>query len=77
MEGWWNNSNEQQHLACNASKHHDQMQSVQTAFAKDVGCLIGIFEDLGNHFEEEGIDLLVLYNKEIIDHAAVESVKKA
>ena len=28
--------NEQQHLPYNASKHHDQAQSVQTAFAKDV-----------------------------------------
>ena len=59
-------------MACNVSKHHDQ-----TAFAKDVRCLVDVFEDFGNPFEEGGIDLLDLDTKEIIDHAAVESVKKA
>ena len=50
------------------------MQSVQTAFAKHVHYLVGVFYNLGNPFEKEGIDFLV---QEIIDHAAVESVEKA
>ena len=67
--------NEQQHLAGKANKHHDQIRSVQTAFAKDVRCLFSVFEDLGNPFEEESVDLLVLDTKETTHHAAVKSVK--
>ena len=36
-----------------------------------------MIEDLGNPFEEESTDLLVLDSKEIADHAAVETVKNA
>ena len=34
-----------------------------------------MMEDLGNLFEEESTDLLILDSKEIADHAAVEMVK--
>ena len=48
---------------------------IQATFGKDVLSLINVMEDLGNPFEEEGTDLLVLDSKEITDHAAVETVK--
>ena len=35
----------------------------------------GAIEDLGNPFEEESTDLLVLDTKEITDHASVEAVQ--
>ena len=44
---------------------------------EDVLSLISVIEHLGNPFEEESTDLLVLDSKEIADHAAVETVKNA
>jgi len=55
--------------------HHDQTSSIQAAFKKDVNLLISIIEDLGNPFEEESIDLIVLDTKEIADHKIVETVR--
>ena len=55
--------------------HHDQAPIVQATFGKDVLSLINVMEDLGNPFEEESTNLLVLDSKEIADHAAVEMVK--
>ena len=55
--------------------HHDQAPTVQATFGKDVLSLINVIEDLGNPFEEESTNLLVLDSKEIADHAAVEMVK--
>ena len=57
--------------------HHDRRASVQNAFWKDVCSLVNVMEELGNPFEEESEDLLVLDSKEIADASAVETVKKA
>ena len=57
--------------------HHDQTANVQNAFRKYVCSLSNIMEELGNPFEEESEDLLVLDSKEIADPSAVEDVKKA
>lgn len=57
--------------------HHDQTASVQKAFRKNVCSLVNVMEELGNPFEEESKDLLVLDSKEIADPSAVETVKKA
>ena len=57
--------------------HHDQTANVQNAFRKDVCSLGNAMEELGNPFEEESEDLLVLDSKEIADPSAVEAVKKA
>ena len=54
--------------------HHDQTPSIQTAFAKDVRSLVSAFDDLGNPFEEESNDLLILDTKEISDQSSVEVV---
>ena len=55
--------------------HYDQTPSVQAAFAKDVCSLVSVIDDLGNPFEEESTDLLVLDTKEISDHTSVEAVR--
>ena len=47
--------------------HHDQTANVQNAFRKDVCSLANVMEELGNPFEEESEDLLVLDSKEIAD----------
>ena len=39
--------------------------------------IVSVMEDLGNPFEEEGTDLLVLDSKEIVDHATVETIRNA
>ena len=66
------------HCSCNTNTaHHDQTPTVQTTFGKDVLSLISVMEDLGNPFEEESTDLLVLYSKEIADHVAVEAIINA
>lgn len=57
--------------------HHDQTASVQKAFRKDVSSLVSVIEEMGNPFEEESTDLVVLHSKEIADPLAVESVRKA
>jgi len=57
--------------------HHDQTANVQNAFRKDVCSLGNVMEELGNPFEEESEDLLVLDCKEIADPSAVEAVQKA
>ena len=57
------------------TKHHDQTPSVQTSFAKDVCSLISVMEELGNPFEEESTDVLILDSKEIADPAVVETIQ--
>ncbi len=52
------------------TRHHDQATSVQISFAKDVCSLVTVIEELGNPFEEESQDLLVLDTKEIADPTA-------
>ena len=57
------------------TRHHDQTPSVQTLFTKDVCSLVSVTEDLGNLFEEEGMDLVVLDTKEMANLSAIESVR--
>ncbi len=57
------------------TRHHDQTSGVQASFAKDVRSFVSAFEDLGNPFEEESTDLLVLDTKAIADLTAVKTVQ--
>ena len=57
--------------------HHDQIPSVQSAYARDVRSLVNAFEDLGNHFLEEITSLVVLDSKEMGYQSAVENVRNA
>ena len=43
--------------------HRDQTTSVQVSFIKDVCSLVNVMEELGNPFEEESKDLIVLHSK--------------
>ena len=53
--------------------HNDKTASVQNAFRK----VVNIMEELGNPFEEESEDLLVIDSKDIADASTVKAVKKA
>ena len=59
------------------TRHHEQVPSVQKAFAKDVQNLIGVIEEMGNPFYEDSADLLVLDTKEIVPKCVVEAVSGA
>ena len=52
------------------TRHHEEIPSVQNTFARDVA----VIEELGNPFEEDSQDLLVLDTKEIADPAVIETV---
>ena len=58
------------------TRHHEQVPSVQKAFAKDVKNLIGVIEEMGNPFCEDSADLLVL-DKEIMHKCVMEAVSAA
>lgn len=57
--------------------HHEQVSSVQKAFAKDVQNLIEVIDEMGNPFREDSTDLLVLDTKEIVPKSVVEAVPAA
>ena len=59
------------------TRHHEQVPSVQKAFAKDVKSLINVIEQMGNPFCEDSADLLVLDTKEIVPKCVVEAVSGA
>ena len=59
------------------TRHHDQTPSVQASFVKDVCSLVGVIEEMGNPFEEESQDLVILDTKDIAGPAAVETVMNA
>ena len=48
---------------------------MHTSFAKDVRSIFSVIEKLGNPFEEESMDLVVLDTKEMTYPAAIESVR--
>ena len=55
----------------------DQTPSVQASFVKDVRSLVGVIEEMGNPFEEDSQDLVILDTKNIAGPAAVETVMNA
>ena len=59
------------------TRHHEETPSVQNTFARDVRSLVVVIEELGNPFEEDSQDLLVLDTKEIVDPAVIETVRNA
>lgn len=44
-------------------------------FAKDVQSLVAVIEEMGNPFEEDSLDLLVLDTRDIADPAVIETVR--
>ena len=59
------------------ARHHEEVPSVQKAFAKDVKSLIGVIEENGNPFCEDSVHLLVLDTKKIVPKCVVEAVSGA
>ena len=57
------------------TRHHEETPSVQNTFARDVRSLVAVIEELGNPFEEDSQDLLVLDTKEMADPAVIETVR--
>lgn len=56
-------------------RHHDQTESAQDRFSEDVYSLVNVIEELGNPFQEESMDLIVLHTKEIVSPEAVKTVQ--
>ena len=59
------------------TRHHEETPTVQNTFARDVRSLVAVIEELGNPFEEDSQDLLVLDTNEIADPAVIETVRNA
>ena len=59
----------------NNNQHLEQESSNQQAFAKDVGSLVDVIDEMGNLSLEQSNDILVLDTKDIDD--ASEAVKNA
>ena len=55
--------------------HHDQTESIQKSFDKDVRALVSVFEELGNPFLEETTDIVVLDTKDIASSSVTHSVQ--
>ena len=55
--------------------HNEQKHGFQSAFAKDVKSLISSLEEMGNPFTEEGLELVAIHTKDVMDAAVVNSVK--
>ena len=56
-------------------RHHEQTDSVQRAFTKQVGTFCQVFEDHGNPFVESNKDLIVIDTRDIVDESVVETLK--
>ena len=59
------------------SKHHEENESWQKLFVKDVRSLTSSIEELGSPFEEDRKELLTLDTKQIADISVIETVKSA
>ena len=59
------------------SKHHEENESWQKLFVKDVRSLTFSIEELGNPFEEDSKELLTLNTKQIADISIIETVRSA
>jgi len=55
--------------------HHDQTESIQKSFDKDVRSLVSVIEELGNPFLEETTDIVVLDTKDIASSSVIHSVQ--
>ena len=58
-------------------RHHEQVPSIQAAFAKDVRNMLSVMDELGSPFLDDSKDLIALDTKDIMPERVVESVKNA
>ena len=54
--------------------HHEEINSVQKTFTKQVSSLCEVINDTGNPFKETSKDLLVLDSHDILDKGSVEVI---
>ena len=54
--------------------HHEQTSSIQETFHNQVSSLVTVIKDMGNPFEENSDDLLVLHSRDILDMDVVTTV---
>ena len=55
-------------------KHHDQSASVQKIFAADTKALVTAFQCMGNPFEEDSDEIIVLDTKEVMPQEVAQSI---
>ena len=60
--------------ATTSSRHHAQTLSTQRSFLQNVEALFTVLKEMGNPFQEESADLLVLDTKNIADPALAKMV---
>ena len=56
-------------------EHHEQTQSKQTAFLKDVKFLTLVVENYGNPFTEQSSDHIVLHSKDVVDPSVKKTIE--
>ena len=57
-----------------SSRHHEQTLSAQKSFSEKVKSLCAVMQEMGNPFQEESADLMVLDTKNIVDPTLAEMV---
>lgn len=58
-----------------SKRHHEQINSVQKTFKKQVDKLCEVFEECGNPFAESSQDLIVLDTRDIVEESVITTVK--
>ena len=56
------------------TKHHGQTRAAQSAFARDTMALKKAIEDMGNPFNEQSTDLLILDTRDIVENEVKEAI---
>ncbi|RUM46947.1 MAG: hypothetical protein DSY80_01375, partial [Desulfocapsa sp.] len=55
-------------------RNHEQVPETQKTFIKNVKALVATFVEMGNPFEEDSVDLIVLDTREIMDSPVIDTV---
>jgi hypothetical protein len=58
-------------------RYHEQVKSIQNTFEKQVLDLVTVVETMGNPFDEDSLDLLVLDTRDIVDQRVIDAVRVA
>jgi hypothetical protein len=57
-------------------RHHEESKYVQVAFHGDVKSLADVIEEMGNPFDDNSGDLLVLDTRDIVDTAIINTLRQ-
>ncbi|VDI50437.1 Hypothetical predicted protein [Mytilus galloprovincialis] len=58
-------------------RHHEQTKSKETAFSNQVKASCAVFEEMGNPFQEQSTDLLILDTRNIVDSRVCKKCRKS